>query len=109
MAKKKPTKKRVSLTKPSRRDLQEASRRLRYMDPAAVAKDFPGEGERAAIAAVFEWLSLNSTVAWRLKNGTYTNVAVSKSVRRPIGTSDAIIMDEATYDRARRLLVPEDR
>jgi hypothetical protein len=59
----------------SRRDAAEALRRLRYMDPANIARDFPSKRERAAIAAVLRWLSLNSTVAWRLKNGTYTKRA----------------------------------
>jgi len=83
-------------------------KRLRYMSPEHIAEDFPDAQSRAAIAAVFKWLSLNATCAWRLKNGTYTNVAMSKTVHRELGTSDALILDEERYERARKLLAGED-
>lgn len=101
-AKTKPT-----FTKPSKRDLAEASRRLRYMSPENVAKDFPDARSRAAIAAVFEWMSFSLTTAWQLKNGTFTNVAMSKSVRRDIGTSTHLVMTEESYERARSVLAPK--
>ena len=81
-------------------------RRLRYLDPANVLADFPSRRERAAIAAVFEWLGLNSTVAWRNKNGTYTNYVSARefgSIARSLDKTEAIVVDEATYDRARAM------
>ena len=94
----------ITFVKPSKGDLDYAALRLRYMNPENVAKDFPSKRERAAIAAVFEWLSYNCTTAWRLKNGTVTDVAMSKSVRREIGTSTHLVMSNETYERAREVL-----
>lgn len=94
----------ITPTKPSKADLDYIALRLRYMNPENVAKDFPSKRERAAIAAVFEWISFNSTTAWRLKNGTYTDVAWSKSVRREIGTSTHLVMTDEAYERASVIL-----
>ncbi len=71
----------ITFVKPSKGDLDYAALRLRYMNPENVAKDFPSKRERAAIAAVFEWLSYNSLTAWQLKNGTYTVVAMTRTSR----------------------------
>ena len=94
----------ITFVKPSKADLDYAALRLRYMNPENVAKDFPSKRERAAIAAVFEWLSYNSLTAWQLKNGTYTVVAMSKSVRRAIGSSTHLVMTDKDYQRAQDIL-----
>lgn len=81
---------------------------LRYMAPENVLTDFTSERERAAIAAVFKWLSLNSAIAWRNKRGNYTTDAGSKirwSLKngRLCKRHDAIVMSEEMYERARCL------
>lgn len=41
-----------------------------YMSADNILRDFGGSPLASrAIAAVFKWMSLNSSVAWRLKNG----------------------------------------
>jgi hypothetical protein len=82
-----------------------AMARLRYMSPEHIAKDFRSARERAAIAAVFKWLSLNAITAWPLKRyGHYATVAVSAAVNRKIGTSTAMVLGDEQYDRARKVL-----
>jgi len=92
----------VTFSKPSKADMAYAMKRLRYMDPANVAKDHKSPEARAAITAVLRWLSLNSNVAWRLKTGAYTDVAMSKSVRRD-GPWDATILSKKALEQIEKL------
>jgi hypothetical protein len=99
---------RVVLTKPSKADMRNAREALRYMVPEHIAEEFRQPRERAAIAAVFRWLALNGVCAWSLKrHGHYATVAMSARVRRKIGTSDAIVLSDEAYEKARRLLCPD--
>jgi hypothetical protein len=89
---------------PTSADLAEATRRLRYMTPENIAKDFASPRERAAIAAVFKWLGYNGIVAWELKRGhVYTTVAASSRVRRD-GPHQAVVVPVDAYERAHKLL-----
>lgn len=86
-------------------ELEMVERRLRYMSPENIAADFHSERERAAIAAVFKWLSLNGICAWELKRpGTYSTTAMSKTVRRDFGTSNAIVLENERYEHAKAVL-----
>ena len=49
----------ATFSRPSKADLAMMRERLKYISPEEVAKDFRSPRERAAIAAVFKWLSLN--------------------------------------------------
>lgn len=92
-----------------RRESRAFDEALRYMHPENIAKDFPDAKSKKAIAAVFDWLCLNGIAAWRLKNGTYSTVA-SRGGRHPVnrslGTSDTVVLDNATFARAMKLLAP---
>ena len=82
--------------------------RLRYMDPKAIARDFKGPRERAAIVAVLKWLRLNSYSAWRMKRpGQYSVTARSRSVQRAIGTSTASVLEDEAYDAIAKIFLPE--
>ena len=78
---------------------------LKYISPEEVAKDFRSPRERAAIAAVFKWLSLNGLCAWRLKNGQYSTKAMSKTVRRD-GPHEGVLLDTGALRRAEKVLFP---
>jgi hypothetical protein len=96
----------VKFSKPSKADIAAGIRNLRYMHPEDIAKDFKSPKERAAIEAVFRWLSLNACTAWSLKrNGSYSTVARSSRVRRDIGTWTAIVLDKTRLDKAEALLL----
>lgn len=70
---------------------------LRYISPENVAKDFSAPRERAAIAAVFRWLSLNGICAWEGKRpGTYSTL-----YRTPLEKNDAIVLSHEQYEHAR--------
>jgi hypothetical protein len=92
----------------TRREHREIAKELRYMRPENIAKDFKSPRERAAIAAVFKWLSLNASTAWELKRpNVYTTVAVSGSVNRTLTPYQACVIEKKAVDKAERLLVPE--
>lgn len=95
----------ATFSKPSKADLVMMRERLKYISPEEVAKDFRSPRERAAIAAVFKWLSLNSLCAWRLKNGQYSTTARSKTVRRD-GPYDGVLLDTEALMRAEKVLLP---
>jgi hypothetical protein len=87
-------------------ELKRMFRELRYMSAENVAKDFRSPRERAAIAAIFAWISLNGCCAWELRRpGTYSTVAMSRNVRRDMGTIDAIVLPDKQYEHARAVLV----
>ncbi len=91
--------------KMSKKEISELAKRLRYMDPKNIAKDFKSARERAAVRAVFEWLSLNAICAWSTKPaGTYSTTFMSKEIRRGLGTIDAIVLPEDQYEKARKVL-----
>jgi hypothetical protein len=96
----------TTFSKPSKADLATAAKRLRYMNPEHIANDFPGKKERAAIAAVFKWLSLNAVCARALKHGRYAT-HWSSIQRRGKWIDDAIVLDRKALDRAEKLLVAE--
>jgi hypothetical protein len=83
-------------------------KRFRYVNFENLAKDFTSKQERAAIEAVFKWLSFSGVVAWRLKSPShYSTLARGKSLRRGINTWDAIIVDRELFDKAEALLSPK--
>jgi hypothetical protein len=81
--------------------LARTDRELRYMDPKNIAKDFPSTRERTAIAAVFEWISLNGVCAWKLKRG-YTTDAISGRHESPY---QGVLLEVDDLKRAERLLL----
>lgn len=90
--------------KPKRVKLPEE---MRYMAPEHIAEDFRSKPERAAIAAVFAWLSLNSMCAWPLKAGRTSNHTSNASGRRRLVRSDphqAIILTVEQLERAEKIL-----
>ena len=75
-------------------------RQLRYMNPENIAKDFPSERERAAISAIFEWISLSTVVARRLKvRGHYATCGLKNL------TYDTLILDTQILERAEKILL----
>ncbi len=95
----------ATFSRPSKADLAMMRERLKYISPEEVAKDFRSPRERAAIAAVFKWLSLNGLCAWRLKNGQYSTTAMSKTVRRD-GPHEGVLLDTEALRRAEKVLLP---
>jgi hypothetical protein len=91
--------------KPSKADIKKGMERLRYMDIKAVEADFKKPEERAAIAAVFKWLSLNALCAWQMKDHChYSVIGSSKSIKRDWAKPyDALVLDEKRYEAARKL------
>ena len=77
---------------------------LRYMNPSDIAADFTTVAERRAIAAVFQWLSLNGVCAWQLKGGTYSTTAMGKGIDRLCQPSHAIVLEDSAYEAAREIL-----
>lgn len=76
------------------------------MSPENIIEDFGSEHDQKVIAAVMEWFGLNSTVAWRLKDGTYDCVwNRDRNKCRDLNASDAIVISEKTWRRGRDLLV----
>jgi hypothetical protein len=103
------SKPKVTLLKPSKADIdEEIRRRFRYMSPEHIAEDFKSPRERAAIRAVFRWLSLNGLCAWELKRrNVYTTAAMFKRVRRD-GPYQAVVVPVEAIRRAEALLNPSD-
>jgi hypothetical protein len=53
------------------------------MDPENIAKDFKKPGERAAIAAVLQWMGFNSMTAWYVgKHRHLSTTYLSKTIHR---------------------------
>jgi hypothetical protein len=98
-AKRTPVTSKTQLDKLSKADLAHVREALRYYAWANVMKEFKGKREREAIAAVLEWLSLNSVCAWVCKDGRYSTVAWSKSIRRAADLKyDACVIDRAKFE-----------
>jgi hypothetical protein len=74
--------------------------KLRYMNPENLAADFTGKSERAAISAVFKWMSFNMVCAVTKKNGCADpNFKVDW-----LGKVDSYILSDEQYERAQRAL-----
>lgn len=82
-------------------------RELRYASAAQVAADFPTAHDRKVIAAVLRWVSHNSAVAWRDGLGRYDTVWNRDGQTRDLRHTDAIVIQEADWDAATRILVGE--
>jgi hypothetical protein len=85
-----------------RRSISDLRKELRYMSAENIAKDFPSKRERAAIAAVFEWYSLNSVVARPLKR--FGHYATGMKRRDDLRGHTANIVQDEDVERARRFL-----
>jgi hypothetical protein len=104
MKKTKPT-----FTKLPKADLKRVVEGLRYRAPENIFEDFTQPEQRAAIAAVFQWLGLNGFTAWALKqHGQFTTIARSKSVRRDVGAWTAVVISRDSLERAEALLDPKN-
>ncbi len=80
-------------------------KRLRYMDPKNLVKDFKSPKERAAIVATLQWLSFNSICAWKLKKpGTYS-VHVKNIKNLP--DHEAILLYNESFDLREKLFAKE--
>jgi len=91
--------------KPSKADLAQWREHLKYLLSEDLVRDFKSKKERAAIAAVFKWLSLNAIVAWKLKkSGQYTTLAMSRHTWKVIEKYDAFVLSRDTVDKAEKLL-----
>ena len=82
-------------------------RELRYMSAEHVARDHRSPEARAAIAAVFSWMSLNGIVAWTGKDGRISTNAMCRGQMRDFDAepSDAIVFDAKGWEEAKRILV----
>lgn len=85
-----------------KRSLADLRKELRYMSAKNIAKDFPSKRERAAIAAVFEWYSLNSVIARPLKR--FGHYATGMKRRDNLRGHTANIVQDEDVERARKLL-----
>ncbi len=87
----------------SRRELRDLKKRLRYMNAKLLARDFKSPAERAAIRAVFKWLSLNGTCAWPVgKHGHLTQNALNHRGKLRDGHT-GVVVDRVTLDDAEKL------
>ena len=119
MAKKKSKKNLVALSASSgtarlvsKKEMRRATHELHYYAIETVAKEFRSKRERAAIAALWKWLSLNGFCAWNRgrDKSIYDTTAIGPG--RPKGRiwkqPDAVVISQDTWDRARVLLGAED-
>ena len=95
----------------SKAELKWARERIKHYGPKGpelIAKEFKSKHEREAIAAVFNWLDLNSVVGWYFKSSRshVSTIARSATVRRD-GRSDVLVMEESVYDAAKKILCGE--
>jgi len=100
----------IHMEKLSKSEIKWAKERLKHYGPSGakrIAKNFKSKREREAIAAVFDWMSLNSVVGWYFKdNSSHISViAYSRTVRRGDKPSDVLVMDKKIYHDAKKLLV----
>ena len=79
----------------------ELKERLRYMNPKNIARDFKLEGERAAIKAVFQWLSLNGTCAMETRSGHYKTHLSVKDWNKYVH----VLINSEAYEEAKKILV----
>jgi hypothetical protein len=85
------------LTRAERTHLREA---LRYYSTEGVLKDFPSKRERAAMAALWKWLSLNGVVAWKTKKDphVFDTIAAGPGRRRRWGMkTHAVVFKDQTW------------
>lgn len=100
----------LKIEKPTKKEVAEIKRRLRYMDPENIKKDFKSPEELKAIAAVLTWLGYNGVCAWAQKrSGTYSTTAASRSIRRKLSEPyQAIVIDKGALDKIQRLFKSEE-
>jgi hypothetical protein len=79
---------------------------LRYLNPENIAKDFPTKRDRAAIEAVFKWLSFTAICAWPIRGrGNYTTTVSAKDAVRCFSESSACVIQSADIERAEKILI----
>ena len=97
-------KQKATFSKPSKADLKSVRAHLRYLNPEDLAKEFRSPSERAAIAAVFKWLSFNHICARSLKRqGHY---AVNMRLRKGdmFAEPSAYVIEREQLKRAETVL-----
>ena len=94
------------LTDPKKPRRVKLPEKLRYMSPENIAKDFPLKRERAAIRAVFSWLSLSGSCGRKLKRRGHVKVGCSAGefVREMAKEHDVVVWDVSTIERAAKIL-----
>lgn len=81
------------------------AKHLRYMHPEDIAEDFPSKKERAAIAAVFTWLSFNSICVRELKrSGHYAANMPRRAMSKALFASKHCVIENAAVDKAEKTL-----
>jgi hypothetical protein len=95
--------------KPTARQLARVREELRYYSSENVLKDFPSKRERAAMAAMWRWLSMHGIVAWNKGNGgqVFDTAAWVKGRSRLFGTSDAVVFREKEWRAGEAAFDPE--
>lgn len=86
---------------------KEEEKALRHYTPEGVLKEFGSKHDRKVIAAMMDWLSMNSLCAWRFKNNKQhvsTN-AVSRTVMRDMNKYDCVVLDRDRLDHAMEVLI----
>ena len=99
----------IHMEKLSKSEIKWAKERLKHYGPSGakrIAKNFKSKREREAIAAVFDWMSMNSVVGWYNKNDKchLSTVAYSATVSRKT-PGDVLVMESGLYHDAEKLLV----
>ena len=96
----------IDITDPKKPRRVKLPEKLRYMSPENIAKDFPLKRERAAIRAVFSWLSLSGSCGRKLKRRGHVKVGCSAGefVREMAKEHDVVVWDVSTIERAAKIL-----
>lgn len=88
----------TKFSKPSEKDLETVAKRLHYMDPANLIKDFPDKKSRKAIAATLKWLSFNAVCAIRMKNPHNYRTAINLK-KDDLMKFDSVVLERNKLDQ----------
>jgi hypothetical protein len=96
----------LDVTDPKRPRRVALPQELRYLHMSEVLRDFPSKRDRAAMAAVFAWLSLNGSCGRRLKRSGH--ITVAWTVKELMSAAhDVVVYDVKRLDEAEGLVAPK--